>query len=230
MNPKKAVVLLSGGIDSTTCLAQAVDSLGAEHVLALSIYYGQKHDRELQAAKAVAAHYGVEYMERDLSSVFELSDCALLKGRGEIPHMAYVDQPHCQDPVCTYVPFRNGLFLSYAVAIAASIGASRVYYGAHQDDAAGSAYPDCSCGFADSMDTSIWKGTGGKVRLWAPFIRCNKSDVVAVGLKLRAPYHLTWSCYEGGDKACGVCGTCRDRLKAFEINGAVDPIEYKEVK
>lgn len=227
---KKVVVLLSGGIDSTTCLAEAVKVHGAENILALNLFYGQKHDRELSAAVNVADHYGVTYMRRDLSQVFELSDCTLLKGRGEIPHEEYADQTDGVNPVSTYVPFRNGLFLSYAAAIALSVGADVIYYGAHADDAAGAAYPDCSKGFVRSMGEAVYEGTGHKVHIKAPFVNVNKTTVVSVGLKLDAPYYLTWSCYEGGYKACGVCGTCRDRLAAFRTNGVLDPIEYEEVK
>lgn len=230
MNEKKAVVLLSGGIDSTTCLVKAVAQHGVENVLALNVYYGQKHDRELKAAKDVADYYRVDFMQRDLSQVFELSDCTLLKGRGEIPHTSYAEQTNGKDPVSTYVPFRNGLFLSYATAIALSVGAGEVWYGAHADDAAGAAYPDCSRVFEALIGAAIFTGTGDKVFLNAPFIFWNKSRVVAEGLKLETPYHLTWSCYEGGEKACGVCGTCRDRLAAFAANGVNDSIEYQEVQ
>ena len=136
---KKAVVLLSGGIDSTTCLALAVKEHGAENVLALSLYYGQKHQRELDAADGVAQYYGVTHITRELSKVFEFSDCPLLEGRGEIKHESYADQLAAMGTVDTYVPFRNGLFLAYAAAIAISVHAEVVYYGAHADDAAGRA-------------------------------------------------------------------------------------------
>lgn len=230
MNKKKAVVLLSGGIDSTTCLAQAVEEYGAENILALNVFYGQKHDRELQSAVRVADFYEVQYMHQDLADVFRLSDCTLLKGREDIPHKAYAEQTDGKMPVSTYVPFRNGLFLSYATAIALSVGAHEVWYGAHKDDAAGAAYPDCSTIFAMYMGRAINEGTGHQVSMRAPLIDLNKAGVVQMGLALKAPYHLTWSCYEGGDKACGTCGTCRDRLQAFRANGIVDPIEYEEVK
>lgn len=226
----KAVVLLSGGIDSTTCLAQAVGLYGAENILALNIHYGQKHAKEMQAARDVATYYGVELLERDLSTVFELSNCTLLQGRGDIPHTEYAAQTDGHTPVSTYVPFRNGLFLSYAAAIALSVEAEEVYYGAHADDAAGAAYPDCSVDFVDTMGAAIVLGSGGQVKLVAPLVAYNKTQVVELGLKLGAPYHLTWSCYEGREKACGVCGTCRDRLKAFTANGVYDPIEYEEVQ
>ena len=219
---KRAVVLLSGGIDSTTCLAEAVETYGADNVLALSLYYGQKHQKEIKHSNLVAAYYGVEHITQEVSGAFDLSDCTLLKGRGEIVHESYAEQIK-EGSVATYVPFRNGLFLSYAVAIALSVHAQAVYYGAHADDAAGSAYPDCSVKFAHAMNAAIIEGTGGAVELRAPFIGCNKAEVVRRGLALEAPYHLTWSCYEGGDHPCGKCGTCIDRLKAFEANGVADP-------
>ena len=226
MNKKKAIVLLSGGIDSTTCLAQVVKSYGSDQVLALNIFYGQKHDRELKAAVNVADFYGVEYMRQDLSEVFKFSDCTLLQGRGDVPHGAYASQTDGKTPVSTYVPFRNGLFLSYATVIALSVGASEVWYGAHADDAAGAAYPDCSRQFTQSMGRAIFYGTGEQVQVYAPFVAMTKTEVVAQGLRLRAPYHLTWSCYEGGFKPCGICGTCIDRAKAFAENTMEDPLIY----
>lgn len=223
----KAVVLLSGGIDSTTCLALAVDELGSNNVIALNMFYGQKHDKELASAKAVAEYYGVEYREMDMSVVMESSDCPLLKhSTKSIKHQSYGEQlakMGGEGTVDTYVPFRNGLFLSAATAVAISVGASRVYYGAHADDAAGNAYPDCSQQFADAMNNAIYEGSGKAVRLVAPLIGLNKTQVVKLGLGLRAPYKLTWSCYEGGEKPCGKCGTCIDRAKAFRENGVEDP-------
>lgn len=226
----KVLVLSSGGVDSTTCLGLAVSEFGAENVVALSIFYGQKHSRELAAARAVAAHYGVRHLELDLSAVYANSDCSLLSHSGaEIPHADYADQLSEQDgaPVTTYVPFRNGLFISAAAGVAQAEGCAAVYYGAHRDDAAGCAYPDCSPEFYEAMNKAIIEGTGGEVRLVAPFVENNKAGVVAEGLRLNVPYELTWSCYEGGDAACGECGTCRDRLAAFAENGAIDPINYE---
>jgi len=227
MEPTKAVVLLSGGVDSTTCLALAIDDLGTKNVIALNMFYGQRHARELESAKAVAAHYGIPYYEMDMSCVMEYSNCPLLQHSDrEIRHQSYGDQlaeMGGEGTVDTYVPFRNGLFLSAATAFAMSLGASVVYYGAHADDAAGCAYPDCSVAFATQMNGAIWEGTGKKVRLIAPLIDKTKAQVVELGLMLNAPYHLTWSCYEGGDKPCGKCGTCIDRAKAFAANGVPDP-------
>ena len=228
----KALVLFSGGVDSTTCLGIAVDKYGAEEVLALSIYYGQKHSKEIEAAEKIAAHYGVKLRTLDLALIFTDSDCSLLKGSSaEIPKESYADQiaETNGSPVSTYVPFRNGLFLSSAASIALSNGCEVIYYGAHSDDAAGNAYPDCSADFNDAINRAIFIGSGDQLRVEAPFIGLTKAQVVAKGLSLNVPYELTWSCYEGGDIPCGVCGTCRDRAAAFSANGVDDPAITKGV-
>ena len=222
------LVLSSGGVDSTTCLGMAVKEVGAENVIALSIYYGQKHDKEIQAAKAVAEYYGVKRLELDLSVIFADSNCSLLKQSTEdIPQESYarqIEETEGNTPVSTYVPFRNGLFLSSAASIALSHGCSKIMYGAHADDAAGSAYPDCSREFVDYMNRAIFLGSGDQLCLEAPFVDLNKADVVKIGLVLGVPYELTWSCYEGGEKPCMKCATCIDRIAAFEQNGVTDPI------
>lgn len=223
----KALVLFSGGVDSTTCLAMAVDEYGAENVVAFSVSYGQKHTKEIQAADAVTAYYGVEHIKIDLELVFRYSNCSLLShSNDEIPHESYAEQLEKTDgiPVSTYVPFRNGLFLSAAASVAISKGCGVILYGAHADDAAGNAYPDCSEVFNNAMSTAIWEGSGKQVKIEAPFVGMNKIQVVKKGLMLGVPYHLTWSCYEGHDVPCGICGTCRDRIAAFEANGVKDPI------
>ena len=222
----KALVLFSGGLDSSTCLAMAIEKYGRENVLALSISYGQKHQKEINAAKAVAEHYGVQLITLDLARIFEGSDCALLEGsQQDIPKGEYAGQLESTDgkPVSTYVPFRNGLFLSCAASVALSRGCDVIYYGAHSDDAAGSAYPDCSSDFNSHISKAISSGSGEQLRVEAPFVELTKADVVAQGLRLGVPYELTWSCYEGGEKPCGCCGTCIDRAKAFAANGVSDP-------
>ena len=223
----EAMVLFSGGVDSTTCLAQAVKKHGAENVLALSIYYGQKHNKEIEAAERLVKFYGVKWQTLDLSLIFADSDCSLLKGSSEeIPKESYSEQLEKTNgsPVSTYVPFRNGLFLASAASIALSHGCSVIYYGPHADDAAGNAYPDCSAVFNNAMAEAVYEGSGKQVRIEAPFVNMTKKDIVKLGLELDVPYELTWSCYEGGDKPCGVCGTCRDRTAAFEANGVTDPL------
>lgn len=224
---KNALVLTSGGVDSTTALALAIEKYGSDHVIALSISYGQKHTKELEAAKAVAAHYGVEQRFLDLALIFKDSNCSLLEGSTEeIPEASYAEQiaeTHGETPVSTYVPFRNGLFLSAAASIALSNDCEVIYYGAHADDAAGFAYPDCSPVFNKAMNDAIYEGSGHQLHIEAPFVNQTKADIVATGLKLGVPYALTWSCYEGGDHPCGKCGTCIDRAAAFAANGVADP-------
>lgn len=222
----KALVLSSGGVDSTTCLGMAVEKYGADQVVSLSISYGQKHDKEVKASDQVADYYKVEHLHLDLEKIFEYSDCSLLKHSDkEIKKESYDEQLKETNgkPVETYVPFRNGLFLSTAASIALSKGCSVIYYGAHRDDAAGNAYPDCSKEFEDAMNEAIYQGSGKMLRLEAPFIGWTKAEIVKKGLEIGVPYELTWSCYEGGEKPCGVCGTCRDRAKAFALNGVSDP-------
>lgn len=222
----RAMVLSSGGIDSTTCLGMAVSRFGKENVIALSISYGQKHDKEIKASNAVAAHYGVEHIRLDLEKIFEYSDCSLLKHSAqEIPEEAYAEQLKKTDgkPVSTYVPFRNGLFLSSAASLALSKGCDVIYYGAHADDAAGNAYPDCSASFNQAISEAIYLGSGNQLKVEAPFVGMTKAEVVKKGLEYKVPYELTWSCYEGREKPCGVCGTCIDRAEAFRLNGIEDP-------
>lgn len=223
----RALVLSSGGVDSTTALALAVEKYGKENVIALSVSYGQKHDKEIQAASAVAKYYGVEQVFLDLSLIFQYSNCSLLKqSTEEIPQESYAEQIRetgGNAPVSTYVPFRNGLFLSTAASIALSRDCGVIYYGAHADDAAGSAYPDCSPVFNNAMGEAVWEGSGHQLRIEAPFVGRNKAEIVKTGLALGVPYELTWSCYEGGEKPCGKCGTCIDRAAAFAANGVEDP-------
>lgn len=222
----KAMVLLSGGIDSTTCLGIAVDKYGKENVIALSVFYGQKHDKEIRASQDVAKYYGVEHLYLDLEKIFQYSDCSLLTHSDkDIPKEAYSEQIKKTDgtPVSTYVPFRNGLFLSSAASIALSKDCDVIYYGAHSDDAAGCAYPDCSDEFNKAINEAIYLGSGKQLKVAAPFINKTKAEVVKIGIDLKVPYEYTWSCYEGEDKPCGKCGTCIDRAEAFRLNGVKDP-------
>lgn len=229
----KALVLNSGGVDSTTCVGLAVQKYGKENVITASLYYGQKHDKELQCARKIAEYYGVGHIEEDISNVMKYAKdvCTLMKGGNEIEHKSYAEQiaENGEGRVATYVPFRNGLLLSIATAYADSLFPGEeveVYYGAHADDAAGEAYADCSPEFAKAMDEAISIGTYGKIHINRPLINMNKAGVVKIGLEIGVPYELTWSCYEGGEKACGTCGTCIDRINAFKLNGVEDPIEY----
>nr|DAZ84799.1 MAG TPA: Queuosine biosynthesis protein QueC [Caudoviricetes sp.] len=229
----KALVLSSGGVDSTTCVALAVDRHGEENVITASLYYGQKHDKELECARRIAEYYGVRHIEEDISNIMKYagSVCTLVKGGGEISHESYAKQIEKNGRVSTYVPFRNGLLLSIAASYADSLFPDEdvlIYYGAHADDAAGEAYADCSPEFVNAMNNAINIGTYGRITVLSPFVHLHKSDIVKIGLQLKVPYDFTWSCYEGGEYACGKCATCLDRKKAFELAGSVDPISYEE--
>ena len=231
----KALVLNSGGVDSTTCVGIAVNKYGKENVVTASLYYGQKHDKELECARKVAEYYDVRHIEEDISNVMKYAKdvCTLMKGGEAIEHASYAEQiaENGEGRVATYVPFRNGLLLAIATAYADSIFPGEeveIYYGAHADDAAGQAYADCSPEFANAMNQAINIGTYGKITVARPLINMNKATVVKTGLELGVPYDLTWSCYEGGEKQCGTCGTCIDRKAAFEANGVEDPVGYAE--
>ena len=227
---EKILVLSSGGIDSTTCLAIAIDKVGKENVEALNITYGQKHVKEVKQAEKIAEYYGINHTHIDLSEIMKYSNCPLLQHSTEsIKHQGYAEQLAelgGEGTVDTYVPFRNGLMLSTAASYAISKGCTQIYYGAHADDAAGRAYPDCTPEFSEAMNTAIYEGSGKVVKMVAPLINLNKVGVVKIGIELKAPYHLTWSCYEGGEKQCGSCGTCLDRAFAFKSNGYIDPVGY----
>ena len=231
----KAIVLNSGGCDSTTCVGLAVQRFGKENVTTVSINYGQRHRKELDCATQVAERYGLTHRELDFTGthIMDGSDCPLLaKNDDTIKHESYADQiaEDGTGMVPTYVPFRNGLFLSAVAGVAMAVYPKQrvhLYYGAHADDAAGDAYADCSPQFAEAIGNAINIGTYGLVTLEAPLIHLNKAGVVKLGLSLNVPYELTWSCYEGGEKQCGTCGTCIDRKAAFAANGVVDPVPYE---
>ena len=156
------------------------------------------------------------------------SNSSLLSSSSEsIDHRSYEEQIAESGSVSTYVPFRNGLILSMAASMALSLYPDdevSIYIGAHADDAAGNAYPDCRPDFNHHMNEAIYIGSYNKVRLVAPLNTMNKTEVVQEGLHLQVPYHLTWSCYEGGHEPCHTCGTCRDREQAFLANGVEDPL------
>ena len=228
---KKALVLNSGGVDSTTCVSIAVKDVGKENVTTVSVYYGQKHSKELECAEKVAQFYGIPHKVIDLSKtgIFDGSNCPLLAhSTDQVPDKSYAQQiaENGEGMVTTYVPFRNGLLLSSVAALAMAIYPKDdvdIYLGAHADDAAGRAYADCSDEFCKAMYDAISIGTYEKVKVVAPLVNLNKAGVVKLGLELGTPYQLTWSCYKGGDKPCGTCGTCIDRAAAFAANGVADP-------
>lgn len=224
----KILVLASGGLDSTVLLHKAVKEVGASNVFALNMFYGQKHHKEMECFQWQMERLNIEnYKVLDLSSIFAgYKDCTLLEGGGDIPHESYAEQlAKKPGTVSTYVPFRNGLFLSVAASVAIQEGCDTIWYGAHADDAAGNAYPDCTKSFITAMCAAIFEGSGYTLNMEGPWAQLNKAGVVAEGLELgmsHGEFEHTWSCYEGGDEPCKTCGTCRDRKAAFVANGIND--------
>lgn len=220
----KAIVLSSGGVDSTTCVSMAVEKHGAKNVATVTIYYGQKLDTEIACARKVAEYYGLEHYEFDVSEVFKYSQCSLLKTGQDVVLGSYDEQAD-GGIITSYVPFRNGLFLSVCAVLACSIYPDEeceIYLGNHASDYA---YADCSVSFVDKMSAAIQEGTYGNVHFVAPLKDMTKAQVVATGAKLNTPYNLTWSCYKGGRAPCGACASCIERKRAFELNGLADPAD-----
>lgn len=223
---KRAVVLLSGGLDSCILLTQFIRR-GVE-CYPISFVYGQRHNRELDAAADIAGHFGLQFKLLDIQNIFSTLSGCLIDG-SEIPTgMTYEELKSADGVAKTYVPYRNGILLSIATAYAYDIGATIVAYAAHATDARGGAYPDCTPVFANSQSETIFYGTGSQVILQTPFINLTKGEVLKQGLDLEAPLHLTWSCYLGGEKPCGECPTCLERAEAFRFVGAEDPTISKE--
>ena len=227
---KNAVVLLSGGMDSTVTLAYAL-SKGRE-VIPLSFRYGQRHSRELEAAKAVAKHYGLKnhiIIDLDLAA-FHTN--ALTSKKVKVPKRDSAIEVREGIPV-TYVPARNIIFLSIAAGLAETEDADEIFIGANSIDYSG--YPDCRPEFFEAFEVALSKGTkvgveGRGIRVEHPILRMTKAEIVRLGKELDAPLHLTWSCYEGGEKACGRCDSCLLRLKGFQEAGFKDEIEYEVLR
>ncbi|MBI0583951.1 MAG: 7-cyano-7-deazaguanine synthase QueC [Methanomassiliicoccus sp.] len=224
---KKTVVLLSGGLDSTTTLAYAI-SKGYE-VVPLTISYGQRHARELRSAKAVAEHYGIkQHVMTDLDLSF-LTTSALTSSKVDVPKRGSLDDISEEIPV-TYVPARNIIMLSIAAGLCETVGGEAIFIGANAVDYSG--YPDCRPEFLKAFQHVLAVGTkagveGRPIRVEAPILSMSKAEIVALAKKLDAPLHLTWSCYQGGEKACGRCDSCLLRLKGFHDAGLVDPVPYE---
>ncbi|MDR0309149.1 MAG: 7-cyano-7-deazaguanine synthase QueC [Candidatus Methanoplasma sp.] len=219
----KAIVLLSGGLDSAVTLAIAIDE-GSE-VTALSFRYGQRHTRELDSAEAVCEHYGIDHkvIGIDLSSFRSALTDKSIKIPSDREGKLDEDIPD------TYVPARNIIFLSIAAGLCESAGAGAVYIGANAVEYLG--YPDCRPEFFLQFKKMLAEGTkagieGRTIDIRTPLIGLSKADIVRKGKELGAPLHLTWSCYKGGDTACGHCDSCRLRLKGFEEAGHKDEISY----
>jgi 7-cyano-7-deazaguanine synthase len=224
-NPRPwAIVLASGGLDSAVCLAEAVRGY---QVALLHINYGQRtEERELQAFHALADHYGIERrLVADISYLKEIGGSSLVDEAMAVE----TGLPAAGQAVpSTYVPFRNAHILCVGMSWAEVMGARALFIGAVQED--GSGYPDCTLDFYQKFAAAADAGTrpDTRVAIETPLIALNKARIVARGMELEAPLHLTWSCYTESEKACGRCESCQLRLRGFAEAGFPDPIPYRD--
>lgn len=214
------VLIYSGGLDSTVLLYHLRD-LG-HTVKALGVNYGQRHSRELQAAQVITSRLGVEYRVADLTALRGfMAGSSQTDDKVEVPHGHYAEDNMKK----TVVPNRNSIMLNVAAAWAISLGYPVLAYAAHAGDHA--QYPDCRPLFISAMRNLLLYVDWEPLNLLAPFSRKTKAEIVQLGAQLGVPFELTWSCYSGGDKHCGLCGTDVERREAFRIAGVPDPTEYE---
>ena len=228
----KAVVLLSGGMDSCVTAAEAIHRHGAEHVGLLHASYGQRTEsREARAFSEIAKFYGIERtLAARLDYFRAIGGSALTDARIAVPENELGTPGVGANAIpVTYVPFRNAHFLSIAVSWAEATGAKEIYIGAVAEDSSG--YPDCRPEYYQAFQELIRRGTRPETQLEivTPVIGLKKDQIILRGMELGAPLHLTWSCYQGAELACGVCDSCLLRLRAFAGAGVPDPIAYRSV-
>ena len=221
---QRAVLCLSGGMDSCVCAALAASEFD---VYALHFSYGQRTEaRELASAEAVAGLTGArEFLPLRMDLFRKIGGSALTDRAIAVPEAPSDESGIGEAVPVTYVPFRNAHFLAAAVSWAEVVGARRVVIGAVEQDSSG--YPDCRPAYYEAFNRLIAEGTkDGKIRVETPLIRMRKSEIVRLGVELGAPFHVSWSCYSGEREACGVCESCVLRMRAFRDAGATDPVAY----
>lgn len=219
---KKAVCLLSGGLDSTTALYQALAE--GWQVTALTIHYGQRHDREIDSARAIAQGLKVQHFVIPISLPWGGS--ALLDSSVAVPTHRDLESMKRGIPA-TYVPARNTIFLALAASLAETLDAQAIFIGANILDYSG--YPDCRPEFLNALEKTLHLGTkagqeGRRVQIKAPLLQMNKKEIVQRARDLKVPLEATWSCYQGKDRPCGVCDSCLLRAKGFHEAGVEDPL------
>ncbi len=224
----KAVILLSGGLDSSTVLYQA--KADGYECNPISFDYQQRHRRELEAAKAIADCVGVVAHQLVSFDLSQWGGSALTDDKINLPQERSVSDMAQNIPV-TYVPARNTIFLSFALAYAETLSAERIYIGVNALDYSG--YPDCRPDYIQAMQEVFRLGTkqgreGQAIQIVAPLIHLKKTEIIQLGNQLGVPWEKTWSCYAGGDLACGVCDSCQLRLAAFATLGLEDPLLYDQ--
>lgn len=217
---EKVVIIYSGGMDSYTVLNKALHE-GYE-AYPLTFDYGQRHKKEIDVARHVTQNLGLEHKVIDITAINQLLQGSSLTSDIDIPEGHYAEE----SMKSTVVPNRNMILLSLAIGYAVSIGASKVYYGAHSGDHA--IYPDCRPEFVNKMNAVSQIANYEPVEIVSPYLHQSKIEILKDGLAMGLDYSQTWTCYNGREKACGRCGACQERLEAFAENGQVDPLEYED--
>lgn len=216
---KDSIIVLSGGLDSTTMLYEFKDRIA----LAVSFHYGSNHnDKELAFARLHCERLGIRHMQIPLDFIGKYFHSSLLEGAEAIPEGNYDDD----NMRSTVVPFRNGIMLAVAAGLAENYQLRYVMLANHAGDHA--IYPDCRPGFVNAMSEAIKNGTYEGVEILAPYTNITKTDIARRGKELGINYAETWSCYKGGDIHCGVCGTCTERKEALRDAGIDDPTIYEK--
>lgn len=213
---KKTVCVLSGGMDSAT-LAYLLTSVRDE-VKAVSFFYGQRHRKELESAKAIAQMLGIDHKVIDISFLQELVSNSALTGDIEVPEGHYEDE----NMKLTVVPNRNAIMANIAIGYAVNIGFDEIALGVHAGDHA--IYPDCRPEFITALDAMSKIANFQPVSVYAPFLTFDKGDICRLGTHMGVDYSKTWTCYKGQDKPCGKCGSCQERAEAFIKAGVKDPL------
>ena len=216
---KDSAIILSGGMDSVTMLYEYASDIA----LAISFDYGSNHNaREIPFARLHCERLGIRHIVIPLSFMPQYFKSSLLEGAEAIPEGAY----DAENMASTVVPFRNGIMLAIACGIAESNGLSRVMIANHGGDH--TIYPDCRPGFITAMSAAMTAGTDTRVKIWAPYTNITKDEIARHGKQLGINYAETWSCYKGGPKHCGRCGTCIERKEAMQKAGITDTTEYED--
>jgi 7-cyano-7-deazaguanine synthase len=222
MNEKKsakAVLILSGGMDSTTLLCDLIDQKFDLH--AITFDYNQKHKNEISCAKKICKKLKIPHKIVDISVLNDIAPSCLTREQWDIPEGNYAEESMKQ----TVVPNRNMVFLSLAASYAIGIGANHLFYAAHAGDH--TIYPDCRPAFVSAMGTVFHLCDWNDVIFEAPYQYWTKGDIVKRDLSLGVDYSMTWTCYKGEKFSCGKCGSCTERLEAFREAGIADPIKYQ---
>jgi len=217
----KFLVVFSGGMDSATALYKTIVDNPNDKVETISFNYGSKHnDMEYKAAQKICEKLNIKNTKISLDFISQYFKSDLLQSGGNIPEGHYA----AENMKSTVVPFRNGIMLSIAAGFAESVEADILVLGNHAGDH--TIYPDCRQEFVNPMAKAIEEGTWKKIKLQSPFCNITKTEIVKIGVKLKVPYELTYSCYNGKEMHCGKCGTCVERIEAFKDSKVDDPTEY----